>query len=714
MTTRNHPYFLSVLILLALFDPGILPDLPDGPSAAGAVHLAPVWTTGIISERSEADYVVSDIDMDGKPDLIGCGSGYAHAVNYLGEGQYGVAWLSEYLLCYKIVTADRDADGIQELFVVTVDGNVLILHGVTHKLIATLRPNLAAGIQDMAVGNVDNDRWPEIVIAAYYDILVYDSITLRLDWQAPADQSRQVKVGNIDADPLGEIVANGATGKVLDAAHKREKWSRAGGFGVDMELGDVDGDRRAEIAFLDGGGVPVVLDGETRQEKWRQTGYGGTNYLSMFDLDGDGASDVIGTNLWGSSAYGFRGNDGALLWLSENNYFGYFGMIGGELDDEPLPELAWSGTLGGSLMVRSWITDTVGWQSPDLEGPLYVAAGDVDLDGKEEMIVASYATNNRYSGGAVEVYDGATHRLEWADYGNGAAFSQVLVGQLDSDEQLEILAAADAMGPAAFFTYDAVKQKREWSSPLLGGGSSYTVLVKNIDDDAVDEIIAGLTNRRIVVLNGATPMVQWESPVLDGVVMDVAVGDLDGDGALELAALTTQSVYIFSVGTWTQTDRVPVTNGRFLAIGNADHASAGELLLLTEVPNPFDLMPPLQFTLHLWDGANMQERWQRSLGADTILEFNLADIDGDGYDEMLFAGTTGVPPESPSSLRIARYGQSDFWAYQLVGRWGKINDLAVADVDADGRREVLFAAEHLVQINEVLPGRLYRPYTERR
>ena len=66
------------------------------------------------------------------------------------------------------------------------------------------------------------------------------------------------------------------------------------------------------------------------------------------------------------------------------------------------------------LIAGSWKGQSVQWVSEDLDGPFHVAAGDVDLDGREEIVMASYGSDSDYQGGTLKVYDGRTHRLEWS------------------------------------------------------------------------------------------------------------------------------------------------------------------------------------------------------------------------------------------------------------------------------------------------------------
>jgi len=62
---------------------------------------------------------------------------------------------------------------------------------------------------DIEVGDVNGDGNQEIVLVRSDATLVYDAITYNLEWQATGLGGRQVAIGNIDNDPLLEIVVNG-------------------------------------------------------------------------------------------------------------------------------------------------------------------------------------------------------------------------------------------------------------------------------------------------------------------------------------------------------------------------------------------------------------------------------------------------------------------------------------------------------------------------
>ncbi|HYC55770.1 MAG TPA: hypothetical protein VEL28_12625 [Candidatus Binatia bacterium] len=132
---------------------------------------------------------------------------------------------------------------------------------------ATNQPILAT-----AVADADNDGAPDIVIVTEAVTVLYDAETLeetaRLPFGAPL-----LRIGNVDADDAvelvyssGHVVEQAGTGTTLEWDYSNN------GFGVDIELLDVDDDGIAEILATKGGGLRA-FDAQTETTQWvRHTG----------------------------------------------------------------------------------------------------------------------------------------------------------------------------------------------------------------------------------------------------------------------------------------------------------------------------------------------------------------------------------------------------------------------------------------------------------
>ena len=511
----------------------------------------------------------------------------------------------------------------------------------------------------------------------------------------------RVEIGNIDADPLLEIVVNDSTARILNASEKMQEWTYPEGFGVEMDLGDVDGDGREEIAFMSRSENAYVLDGDLQTIKWQLTGLGYLDDISTGDVDADGVSEVIIANGdYGAKISGYQGNNGTKLWTILNPNSGVFEIGVGDADNDGVNEILWgaghNALKGSGLIIGNWVSQTVEWTNKNLDGPMSVASGDLDLDGQVEIVMASFGTNDDYRAGMVSIYDGITHALEWSIEIDSVFFDihQLKVGQLDLDPALEILIGGEDWYKTRLQVYDGVSRTLDWASPVLGTNAPRAVLVENIDEDAVDEIIIGLNTTHVQVLNGASEIVQWDSGMLDHVIVDMAFGDLGVSDNLNLAILTKQSLSVYDVGTWERVSYGLVGGGTQVAMIEADSNEAGQLLILTAT---YD-----SYTLEAREAKSLETVWQRPLGKITVKDLFVFDLDADTNQEFIVAGSTGERLWDPSLLMIGSKNHPMFWKWSLKRNLDQINDIDISDVDLDGKLDMLIGSASMIQVNEII------------
>lgn len=674
------------------------------------MRLESVWTTGIISDWvGPGGIEVADVNQDGTADIISCTYSHAYVLNETLPDIYDTIWYSEEISCRALATGDRNSDGINELYFATGDGQVLIFDGDDFQKIGSfyLPNNIPAN--DIQVANVDGDAAPEIILTRSDSTFVYNANSFAKEWQAGGFGGDQVAIGNIDADPDIEIVVNGNPAHVLNASLQTQEWAYSGGFGTSMDLGDVDADGRAEIAYVEEWENAYVYDAETMTLKWQRENLFDLEVVKVADVDGDAISEVIiGDGQWGNVS-GYQGNNGADLWSIGNPEHGVSGIGIGDANNDDINEILWGAGLSSSgddaLFIGSWISETVQWRSEDLDGPLYAAAGDLDNDGTQEIVMASMSTGSGYQGGTLHIYDGPTHQLEWSTVIAGSFFdiSHLAVAQLDADPALEILVGGNNWYDTRLQVYDGQTLTLEWQSPEMGSYGPCCLTVTNLDTDAVEEIILGLDNSNVQVLNGASSIIQWDSGPLDGWVYDFATGDLDGNGKQDLAIATELSVYVFEVGTWTQLLHEPLDSGNYVsdaqvAIANEDLTGMGELLLFTNNDANNNL-------LQAWLGATNALLWEQTLS--NIFELNdltVNDFDADGSQEFALLGSyaPAYGQDSRSFFWVGASTYPTFWEYKMQGDLGAINGVTLSDVDGDEQVELLLGSSSLIQVNEIV------------
>lgn len=703
MKNKTRNIFISIVITVLVVGSAPLRTTSAGPSAYTVPDLSPAWTTGIISDNvGPSGIVVADLNQDANVDIVTCSTGSAYVLNYVNDGTYNTTWYSENIQCRSITSGDRDANGSSELYIASDDGQVYLIDAVAYYFIGTFTLPDGMVADGIAVGDVDDDGDPEIVLACTGATLVFDAFSYNLEWQADGLGGEEVAIGNLDGDPVLEIVINSSPAHILNSKQKIQEWAYSGGFGIAMDTGDLDNDGLDEIAFIDDWDNAYVLEGDSQTFKWQRHDLLDLEAIDVADVNKDGFGEVvIGDGQWGNVS-GYRGMNGDLLWAIPNPEHGVFGIGVGDSNNDSVDEIIWGAGLTSSgkdaLFVGSWVTQTVDWGSDDLDGPLYIAAADVDLDGQNEFMMASYSTTSGYEGGTLRVYDGATHQIEWSTVVNDSYFNiyQMAVGQLDTDPALEIIIGGDNWYDTRLQSYDGINRSVEWTSPALGdyGGPPRAMALLDLDNDSIDEIVIGLSGQNVQVYHGASNIVQWDSGALDGYIQDLAVGDIDGDGIQDIGVLTSQSVYLFEAGTWTTKLHRLVTGGELVTIAEADLVSQGSLVLITTDDGT-------HHTIQAWSGPEFSVRWQRSLGEVYLKDLSSADLDLDGIRELILMGSEGIYGSAESILWIGSYTYPPFWEYKNKGAWGSINSVALSDLDSDGQLEFLFGSDSLIQIDEI-------------
>ena len=711
--------FLAILVALALSGPA---QADDGRHLR--VNLTPAWTTGIVSDGvGSSDIVLTDLAGDGVTDILACSSYGAFVLNRISGNSYDTVWYSPPVFCSKVAAGDSDGDGVQEIFVGTMDGQVLIFRGDNFRRssVITLPGRIRVAEESMVsqasqrasnygdervtgigVADVDNDGRKEIVVLGLDATFVYDAQTLVLKWHATGMGGSRLGIGDVDGDGQLEIVVNASPAHILDAARKIEELAYPAGFGTDMAVGDVDGDKISEIVYVTGDGYAIgeisVYEADTRSIKWR-AGIAQANLVALGDAERDGVNEVLaGQAQWGS-VLAYKGSDGTQLWAIANPEAGVTGIAVGDADNDGINEVIWgAGESNPGLFIGDWSNGSIEWASGDLDGPLSVAAADVDKDGRTEIIMASRSTGSGYFSGSIRVYDGATHVVKWWTLlpSEQGKIHQIAVGQLDEDAALEIVVVAEtAPDAASLLVYDGVSHEVEWQSrPMRFINNASQVLVVNLDEDPVEEIVVGLDGFRVKVFHGATGLVQWESDALDGWIEDLAVGDLDGDSVLDMAVLTPNSLYVYEVGTWvqkTRRERFPGSGGQ-VAIANHDLQGPGELVVALGNDSHW---------LQVLSGTDFRLLWEGSAG-EMVTDIVAVDLDGDGDQEWVLAG--------PGAIR-SRAGPLYLTEYSHAIAWGPSNGVAIADVDNDGQRELIFSSQALIQVNKISTSPLTIPAT---
>ncbi|HEY0157726.1 MAG TPA: FG-GAP-like repeat-containing protein [Thermoanaerobaculia bacterium] len=518
--------------------------------ADDALRMIPVFRHGTAFYAPHHG-VAADLDGDGGNELVLCEGSGPLSLGRRDGGAYAVEWKGAPVGCQAMVVGDRDRDGGLELAVV-YQNQLMIFdpRGLGGPVVAITLPGIAA---DVALGNVDGDGAREIVVTSYENnaTWVYDAETLEIQWTATGYGGSTVRIADVDGNSLPEIVVNGSTASVLDAAAEVQKWGYVGGFGYNWDTGNVDADAKEEIVFYSGGTM-TVLSGDTfGTVSWPGPG---NNYyaLSVEDGDGDGANEIVAAR--GLLVGGYRPSDGVELWAIEMPGYGYSvnSLVVANLDGDSGREVAAIFSSSDSAVaVVDKATNTLEWQSIDSQGPFRIAAGDLDGDGRSENVISTRSAET--GRGKIEIFDAATNTLKSTIHvtepGYYGYIENLAIAQADADPALEIVAIVYQY-PMALVSWDGATGAREFTSNTGAVSLLSTLTVANIDGDALDELIVGTDDSKLLILNGASNFVQ-KSLQLTSDLMDAAVADLDGDSDLELVTASYyDNLTVYDTNSW--------------------------------------------------------------------------------------------------------------------------------------------------------------------
>ena len=244
----------------------------------------------------------ADIDGDGRPEIVGLASGGTTLVAFEHDGTF--KWRSDTILNAgwgAPSIADLDGDGVPEIVigrqVLTNEGRLLWTGAFSGQ-------GGDRGAHSLVV-DLDLDGQPEVLVGntAYRG---QGPVAGQVLWRntstvgGVAVQDGYTAVGNFDDDPYPEIVL-AARGWIFLLEHDGTvKWGptflepvRSGAWAGPPTVADVDGDGAPEIAVAGSNYLTVFeTDGSV---KWRAPNQDSTPNVGVvaFDFDGDGAAELV-------------------------------------------------------------------------------------------------------------------------------------------------------------------------------------------------------------------------------------------------------------------------------------------------------------------------------------------------------------------------------------------------------------------------------------
>jgi hypothetical protein len=601
-------------------------DVYDGSTGALAA-------THTLHEGGVKNAVFADVDDDGAAELV--------ALQSTGLRVYDAATFAEEwsTASYGDATdlAVGDVDGDDEAEIVLASGHVL--GGASHALEWAYPGGFGYG--PVALGDTDGDAPLEILAVFDTHLRAFDAARQALLWELYVEYDlAALLVTDVEGDGAREVIVGaGQWGSVwaYDLRTQAFRWYQDNpGYGVTrLATGDPNGDGVPEVVWGEEGTSSTpprlfVASAATHEVEWEGDDFPGPYFVGAADVSGDETPELVAASMRSSTQDGIvRAYDGTThdsLWTAYAYYhirdiatgdvtgdgrddvvYGLEGSVrivdgatGTTLDPLPTPSFTrvvevadlngdgLADVLGGfeGGEVRAWAGGTFGplWAFDASGGVHDIAVAACDADAAPELVFL-----NMFVG--VQVYDAATHALEWEGrWPEGT--TALTTADLDLDGTDEILTGHNdgtvrrtacetfetevpvAVAPGAYI--------RALSTAALDGGPEPEVL-------AVAGEVTG-RDTRLLVLRTAGLTVAWTSEYLPSVDLDpsrIAAADLDADGYTDVLVGTARSVEQFEAAE--RYPPPPVANE-----GGAGTASFG---LRAVYPNPFTATATVQFAL---------------------------------------------------------------------------------------------------------------------
>jgi hypothetical protein len=507
-----------------------------------------------------------------------------------------------------VASGDVDGDGHREIFF-SAGPVVVELDGVTRREVArygttvtgTSGSNPSPYCTSLKVADIDNDGIAELVCLgmdssytypATGRIYVFNAQTLQLKWMTDdLVLGTSMAVGNVDSDPALEIVTSG--GYVFDGATGANQWAYSQGFGSQVDIGDVSGDGVGKIVGTASFAGVTAYDAVQKSVLWSiPPGITGFSAIKVAKLDGTSPAEIIAADgQWGNVTV-YRYTSGAPQVLAQINSIGdgVTAIATGDVNGDGLQEIIWTPTFSltngsPSVAISSWTpTATLLWTGPlpiGLDGPFLCAQRGQVSASQSLLIYMTPGTEEGYSGMRVIGLD-PTNGLftvsqqvdsNWSNaracdvadvYGNGV--DSVLLG------------TATLYNPY-FTAFDFASSVKQWSSPQLSGPAA-AVTHADVNGDGVPDIIGITTDGHLYAWDVRGQTLVWSiSGIGNGV--DVAVGDVYGDGKQEIIALTTTQVLVFTQGATSLTQKASYSvTGSDLLVADTNGDGKAEIYVL--------------------------------------------------------------------------------------------------------------------------------------
>jgi hypothetical protein len=476
------------------------------------------------------------------------------------------------------------------------DGEILLINHTSGNVIHSF--NVGVRINDVAIGDADNDGIADIVVVAENTMSLYDADTFDLKQSAPFGGAA-VTVGRFTDPQVNEVAINSGLVLRFTQSEYQVTWDNSGlGFGDRyITSGDVDGDGLDEIIAGDRWYAIRAFNADTRGILWDYSPRLDIGALRAYDTDGDGIAEVLYGDGQHGDTYVLDGTTALPIQSFRNLNSGVTDFLVEDLDGDGNLELirgTGNGTTGEDYLdVIDLVTGETDWVNSAESGSFNAfAIGDLNGDSIADYVYASPSSDS-LDGGVVTAVNGATGNILWTTLPESIQWSTqgiaaLAVGDIDGDGVVDVLVGTDFRYDGRIYRLDGVTGAlSEQVLDLESGSPVRQIVLSDIDGDGEVEIIAGAgvahtgsSGSKVHIIDGVTFSLERSLPRLDSDFGDVTALEVTESGS-RIAALR-DKVYLLNP----TVNSVVATEESFLslaAIGDDLFAAneSGELKAIT-------------------------------------------------------------------------------------------------------------------------------------
>ena len=635
---------------------------------------------------------IGDIDNDGDFDIATADLG-SHVYIWENDGTPWESWSGNDIgiatqIC-SVEVGDLDNDG--DLDLVTSDHDGRSVHAWKNDgspfngtWVKTIVGTMSHVVENVAIGDLDNDGWLDIA-STDEDSNVYvwenDGTPFNDEWSGThigntgGIAAYGVALGDLDNDGWLDIITTDEGSNVYIWENDETPWGTwistdigdTGGRTFGLAIGEFNNDGWIDIVSGDNSGKIFVWENDhTPWGSWNEIiiENAGDNIfsLSISDLDNDGDQDIISSDK----------DTGFFAWKNTRSPFSFdmesgidIGNTGedviciqvGDLDNDGDHDIV-TGDAGNNVFI--WENDGSpwgAWERTDIADASdeirCLTIGDLDNDGDLDLIAGDFSHNVFIWENDGTPFDDSWNGLDIGD--GGSSIYCINVGDLDNDGDLDII-SGDVSGSGGKKLYvwenDGTPFDDSWSKSNAGNAGDYplTIEVADFDNDGDLDLVVGYHDAHNIYVyeNDRTPFNgTWNHNsvgVAGGEVRDIAIGDLDNDGDIDIITGDNGNrIYVW------ENDKTPFTNTwSGVCVGTTEGDNNGIELVDLDIDGWPDIVTgdddheegdPKTGSVMIWE--NDGSPWDIWSGKkispliDRINDLSFCDLDNDGDIDII-------------------------------------------------------------------------------